>query len=382
MKDLRGKRPIDTYPFLVTIEDGYLYNGTGSAVINVNITASQAISASYEIIYETSSSYAETASLAGTSSFAITSSFSRTSSFSISSSWASSAILASSSSYAVTLIVRDGASIGGMSEGVTSTNTVQIGTGDAPPTTNKKTDGAVQVGWGAGNNSATASNAVQIGIQAGVNTTIANYAVQVGALAGANTSTASNAVQIGVSAGQNAVDATDAVQIGNSVGGGSTTATNAVQVGAFTGQYSTNATNATQVGSFAGNQAKTGSYTTFVGSYADTLNANLNVERSIAIGYNAKVSSSNTCVIGGAAGGADAVKVTIGGTTAVNILDIYGNISCSVITASIYAPNTMVIPVISGSPVLTPTKGLMTFDSSSNLLYVYNGTSWRSSSFA
>jgi len=237
------------------------------------------------------------------------------------------------SSYAVTLTVRDGASIGGVSEGVTSTDTVQIGAGTAPPTTNKKTDGAVQIGWGAGNNSDTASNAVQIGKQAGVNSTIANNAVQVGALAGANTSTASSAVQIGVSAGQNAVDVTSAVQIGNTAGAGSTTATNAVQVGSFAGHYSANATNATQVGASAGNQAKTGSYTTFIGSSADTLDATLNVEKSIAIGYNAKVSASNTCVIGGT--GADAVSVAIGKTSAAATLDVNGNISASSVTASL-----------------------------------------------
>ena len=61
--------------------------------------------------------------------------------------------------------------------------------------------------------------------------------------------------------------------------------------------------------------------------------AGSNLQESIAIGYNAKVSGSNMCAIGGT--GADSVKVIIGGTSAINTLDVVGNISCSVITASL-----------------------------------------------
>lgn len=54
-RDLRGKHPRDTNNILVTTDGSMIFDGTGSQIINLSITASQAISASYEIIYETSS---------------------------------------------------------------------------------------------------------------------------------------------------------------------------------------------------------------------------------------------------------------------------------------------------------------------------------------
>jgi len=246
----------------------------------------------------------------------------------LSASWASASISSSyvSASYSYinnlsssTITVNNGAKIGGMSEGITSVDTVQIGATDVGiplPDASYKRDGAVQIGWGAGQSAITASNAVAIGIQAGTNTKLAGYAIQIGALAGAGTITASNAVQIGPSAGQISIDATNAVQIGNSAGANSTTAIQVVQVG-----------------SFAGFNAKTGSYTTFIGSGADTLDATLNVEKSIAIGYNAKVSGSKMAVIGGT--GADAVSVGIGTTSPQNTLEVVGNIKATSITASL-----------------------------------------------
>ena len=219
MKDLRGKRPIDTYPILVTIEDGYLFDGSGSAVINVNITASQAISASYEIIYETSSSYAETASLAGTSSFAITSSFSQTSSFAV---------------------------------------------------------------------------------------------------------TASTALHLIVS--ESIVPNADAV-------------------------YNLGASDYVFINAYANN---------FIGN-ASTADSSISASYSKTASFSFQ---ANTSSFPWRQTGNDIAY------------------SLGYVTASIYAPNTMIIPVISGSPVITPIMGMMTFDSSSNLLYVYDGASWRSSSFA
>jgi hypothetical protein len=185
---------------------------------------------------------------------------------------------------------------------VASANAIQIGATDVGvplPDPSYKRDGAVQIGWGAGQSVVTASNAVQIGIQAGTNTKLAHSAVQIGSTTGANTTTASNAVQIGVSAGQNSIDATNAVQIGSS----------------------------------AGANAQSGSYTTFIGSGADTLEATLNVQKSIAIGFNAKVSGSNMAVIGGT--GADAVNVGIGTNSPQATLHVVGNISASSVTASL-----------------------------------------------
>jgi len=297
-------------------------------------TASVSITSSYSV----SSSWAPgsatyTSSLYGTASWAVNAVNGGTllttgSTYPFTASWANNSISASyvSGAYSYinnlsssTITVNNGAKIGGMSGGITSVDTVQIGATDVGiplPDASYKRDGAVQIGWGAGQSAITASNAVAIGIQAGTNTKLANNATQIGVLAGANTTTASSAVQIGVSAGQNSTDATSAVQIGNTAGGNSNTAINAVQVGAFAGLY-----------------ARTGSYTTFIGSGTDALEQSLNVEKSIAIGYNAKVSGSKMAVIGGT--GADAVSVGIGTTSPQNTLEVVGNIYASSVTASL-----------------------------------------------
>lgn len=82
-RDLRGKHPRDTNNILVTTDGSMIFDGTGSQIINLSITASQAISA----FYETSSSYADFAdsssytTSASYSSASFSSSYSKTSSF-------------------------------------------------------------------------------------------------------------------------------------------------------------------------------------------------------------------------------------------------------------------------------------------------------------
>ena len=63
LPDLTGQNIQDTYKRVLTIGDGgVVFDGTGSKVTTLKMTASYAIT---EVNYETSSSYAETASLAG-----------------------------------------------------------------------------------------------------------------------------------------------------------------------------------------------------------------------------------------------------------------------------------------------------------------------------
>jgi len=63
INDFTGKNIKDTYQRLLQVSSsGQITNGTGSLVPLLNVTASFAISASHEITFELSSSYAQTAS--------------------------------------------------------------------------------------------------------------------------------------------------------------------------------------------------------------------------------------------------------------------------------------------------------------------------------
>jgi hypothetical protein len=79
--DFTGQDIENTYQRVLQITGSFIYDGTGSLVNTLNVTASfattasyaeYAVSASHEITHETSSSYAETASIAFT---ALTASF-------------------------------------------------------------------------------------------------------------------------------------------------------------------------------------------------------------------------------------------------------------------------------------------------------------------
>jgi hypothetical protein len=171
-----------------------------------------------------------------------------------------------------------------------------------------------------------------VGYAAGYNSTIGYYSTILGSYAGFNLPTASHATIIGYAAGEYTTDATNAVIIGSVAGNLSTKADDATIIGYAAGYNATTASNATLVGFAAGYTSTNATNCTFIGCGADTLTS-ASAQESIAIGYNARVSGSNQCVIGGT--GADAVKVSIGGNSAVNTLDVVGNISCSVITASL-----------------------------------------------
>jgi hypothetical protein len=69
-----------------------------------------------------------------------------------------------------------------------------------------------------------------------------------------------------------------------------------------------------------------GSYNIAIGHLADVSSGNLS--NATAIGYNAKVSQSNSLVLGGT--GADAVKVGIGTPTPLSTLDVNGTIGVKV----------------------------------------------------
>ena len=224
-----------------------------------------------------------------------------------------------------------GMAVGGYSNNILTSSVVQIGYGLS---NGNNIPNAVQIGYQAGQNGVDSKEAIQIGYRAGLNSLSAQDTIQIGSEAGENSTNAGAAVQIGWNAGRYATIADGAVQIGYNAGKNSGESAGAVQIGERSGENAIKSSYAIQIGQDAGRYAQTSSYTTFIGTSVDALSPLLNVTKSIALGYNARVSASNTAVIGGT--GVDAVKVTIGGTSAVNVLDVVGNISASVITASLF----------------------------------------------
>ena len=318
-----------------SLSSSYLIGYTIPTLVSSSLTSISSSFASSSI----SSSYSSTASYALNAGSGI--SLVTGSTYPITSSWANNVITASyayTSSYLQWVNLVNTSSVtqvgyqAGQNISTSSLNAVQIGYQAGKNSTNSTQ--VVQIGYGAGLNSTTALNSVQIGYGAGSNSTTAQNSIQIGSSAGQNASTANNSVQIGYQAGRYSTVGSQTVQVGGYAGLNSTTASNATQVGYSAGYNSTQATQATQIGYNAGYNSVTGSNSTMIGANADALTTSSNIQNSIAIGYNAKVSTPNTCVIGGT--GSNAVNVSIGNTTAVNALDVTGNISCSVITASLF----------------------------------------------
>lgn len=255
-------------------------------------------------------------------------------------SWASNTVSSSytSGSYGVIdnlqssiITSSNGLAVGGMSAGNPVSSVILLGYGLNGATSNTS---ATIIGFQAASSSSNAGGSVVIGNNAGQKAVAANASTIVGQ-----------------QAGQNATNAASAVIVGHNAGRFTTTSQNAVIIGDSAGPTLANAINSVLIGSAAGANAASASYSTFIGTNADALDTTP-LNESIAIGYNAKVSGSNMCVIGGT--GADAVKVSIGNNFAVNTLDVTGNISCSVITASLfYGTGSWANKAVSASYALT-----------------------------
>jgi hypothetical protein len=311
-------------------------------------TASFANSSSYAL----TASYALNGGLATGSTYPITASQSATSSYALTASYALNGFgLATGSTYPITascavnaLSASGGLAVGGYHQGLINTSSVQLGFGIPK---NQHSNINVQIGYGVNANSISSSGEVAIGYEAGKDTANGNQAVKIGFWAGKTSITSDLAVQIGNEVAGNSTTASQAVQIGHDAAKNSTDASIAIQIGSGAGYDAKSALGAVMIGYHAGYNAATGSYSTLIGTNADTYSSSLSITRSIAIGYNAKVSASRTAAIGGT--GADSIKVTIGGTSAVNTLDVIGNISCSVITASLFGSASYAISSLTSS---------------------------------
>jgi trimeric autotransporter adhesin len=162
---------------------------------------------------------------------------------------------------------------------------------------------ALRKNIGGGNNTAMGSGALEL------NTTGSeNIAVGVSTM-GKNTGGTQNTAVGTSSLGDNDTGGQN-TGVGYQAGNKNTTGSRNNSVGAFSLLATTTGSDNTGVGDYAGATNETGSKNTFLGSAADAAIAHLSLTNATAIGYNAKVATDNSLVLG--AKGANAVNVGIG----------------------------------------------------------------------
>jgi hypothetical protein len=156
-------------------------------------------------------------------------------------------------------------------------------------------------GYNAGVANNTGISNTSIGMAAGYSNIGGSYNISIGHAAnGLNTSGNANTV-IGYFAGASATSSANNTMLGYHAG------------------YSTTTSDNTFLGYSAGSNNNTGTQNTYIGSNAQ---GNSNISKSVAIGYNAAVTASNSLVLGGT--GADAVNVGIGVTAPTSQLEVNG----------------------------------------------------------
>jgi|GEM_PF-3064336 len=161
------------------------------------------------------------------------------------------------------------------------------------------------IGYTAGQNNTAGSNNYFSGYEAGYSNTTGNENHFAGSFSGYNNTTGINNQFIGVATGFN-----------------NTTGSHNYFTGYHSGDANTTGNNNYFSGFNAGQSNVSGNRNTLVGNFANVVGSNLT--NAGAIGYNAKVSQSNSFVIGGT--GPDAVKVGIGTTAPSEALHVAGNI--------------------------------------------------------
>jgi hypothetical protein len=257
----------------------------------------------------------------GTASVAISASYapSSVSSFSVSASFASRSV---SSSYSTTA-----------SYALNGGTGTSLGTGSTYPFTSSWSNNSLGLQY-------TDITTVHLLIGAGAGGTIPKNDVLDGdtTIVGQNAANLATNAQYASIFGNGAAYASkyipSSVIIGSAAAYSITTASYATIIGREAGYYTILGDNITLVGGKAGYYTQTGSNSTFIGYGADVISGSQYITKSIAIGYNAKVSSSNTCILGGT--GSDAVRVGVGTYSPQATFHVVGNISASSITASLY----------------------------------------------
>jgi trimeric autotransporter adhesin len=175
------------------------------------------------------------------------------------------------------------------------------------------------VGSQAGELNTTGSRNTYIGFESGKQSTVSADNTFLGYQTGWSTTTGINNIFTGKHAGYYNVTGSNNFFLGIDAGKFSTVSNNHF-VGYQAGFSNTTGTRNTSQGYQAGYTNTTGSNNTFLGYAADATSATLN--NAAAIGYNAKVATNNSMVLGGT--GADAVNIGIGTTSPTSKLHIIG----------------------------------------------------------
>ena len=204
-------------------------------------------------------------------------------------------------------------------------------------------------GYNAGYNATNANYSNFFGFGSGNGAAFANYSNFFGKNAGNNATNAANSNFHGYASGQNAIYANNSNFLGNLAGNAATSASNSNFFGVSAGNGAAFANNSIFIGyasgqndivnnSFGHSSILIGDYTN-TGGYKDSISigkgtkspssASLNIGNVIyATGIYTSSTSTSASIVGG--------KVGIGTYIPINKLDVVGNISCSVITASLF----------------------------------------------
>lgn len=166
------------------------------------------------------------------------------------------------------------------------------------------------IGSKAGTKLTTGNNSTYIGWRSGYNNITGNANTAVGASSLLSNTTGNDNIAMGVDALQQTTTGSYNTIIGKGAGFANTTGSANVSLGVRSLFSNISGTRNTAIGDSAGFTSK-GNYNTFLGAFADVTTSGLT--NATAIGYNAKVSTSNTIVLGDATA---ATNVAIGATTA------------------------------------------------------------------
>ena len=336
----------------------------------VGIDSGGNLSASYNLYVNGSIIGNLTGSLLGTASLATnaaSSSYSTTSSY---------ARFSTTASYALNSLYPDITDINGQFVGIFNSNPASpldvVGniclSGMIINTASSATSGNSNfIGTGAGSNASMAFSSNFIGLNAGSGSTNANYSNFIGSAAGYNSPNTNYSNFIGALAGTQANNAAASNFFGFYAGHLSVYALNSNFIGYQSGLAAISASNSNFIGYNAGYQATNANNSIFIGyqsGYNDTVNNTLNTGSSILIGSNTLTNGKSNSISIGTGTSNTAIaqlnlgnliwangiytgsttysqsviggKVGIGLTNPVNTFDVSGNISCSVITASLF----------------------------------------------